>query len=103
MVEAARRASDQLLPGAGKIQSALEHLARDRAFRRLHEAALPRQAARLRGAISPARAMAEAKLTEAISLHEAIAWLDPAERYVVFQDRALLALLAHLPDHAANA
>ena len=45
----------------------------------------------------PERAVAEAKLSDAESLDDAVAWLRPRERMVALHDRALIALLMRLP------
>ena len=70
---------------------------RDPEFRALHEAFLPPFKPHVRGVVDPDRAVAEAKLNDADSALEASRWLRPKERNVVFQDRALIALLARLP------
>ncbi len=67
-----------------------------------HEAMLPQLPARQRGAIESDRALAEAKLVDARTIDEAMAWLKPKERMVVLHDRALLGLLRRL-DPAAQA
>ena len=69
----------------------------DPALRALHERLLPPAARRKRGDIDPARAMAEAKLNDAETLDDAVAWLGPKERMMLLHDRALLGLLARLP------
>ncbi|MBV8567893.1 MAG: glucans biosynthesis glucosyltransferase MdoH [Methylobacteriaceae bacterium] len=71
---------------------------RDPALRAAHEAMLPTARRRRRGNIKVDRAMAETKLSEAATIEEAVTWLQPKERMVVLHDRALLALLARLPD-----
>jgi membrane glycosyltransferase len=76
-------------------------------LREAHIAMLPEVERRLRGQIDPARAIAEAKLTDAQSINEAIQWLEAPERKIVLSDRALIAVLASLSDRpfseAANA
>lgn len=69
-----------------------------------HEAMLPPMAPRQRGQIEADRAVAQAKLVEATSIDEAMAWLKPKERMVVLHDRALLFLLSQLgaPSKAAQ-
>lgn len=61
-----------------------------------HEAMLPDLPARQRGQIDAERALAEAKLVDARTVDEAVAWLKPKERMVVLHDRALLGLLKRL-------
>ncbi len=66
-------------------------------FRAMHEAFLPPAPHRVRGDITPERAMAEAKLNDARTIDDAVKWLRPKERTVLLHDRALIALLARLP------
>ena len=70
----------------------------DPAFRAAHEVFLPPYQRRAKGDISPERALAEAKLNEAETIDDAIAWLHPKERMVALHDRALISLIARLPD-----
>ena len=53
----------------------------DLALRRLHEAYLPAGLGRQRGDITPEWALAEAKIIEAETVDEALAWLKPKEAY----------------------
>ena len=62
---------------------------------------LPVGRRRKRGDIEVDRAMAEAKLSDAASIDEAVAWLRPKESMVVLHDRALISLLARLPSTPA--
>jgi len=62
-----------------------------------HTAFLPCEPLRKRGEISVEWALAEAKLLEAETLDEAIAWLAPNERMAVLLDSILLARLCALP------
>ena len=68
----------------------------DPSFRARHEAMLARRPHRARGEFEPDRVMAEAKIIDAATLDEAVAWLKPRERMVVLSDRALLALAMRL-------
>ncbi len=68
----------------------------DPAFRDQHEAMLPHRPHRGRGEFEPDRVMAEAKIIDAGTLEDAIAWLKPKERMVVLNDRALLSLACRL-------
>ncbi len=61
-----------------------------------HIRMLPPAPTRQRGQVDPERAVAEAKLVDARTIDEAMAWLKPKERMVVLHDRALLSLLARL-------
>ena len=70
----------------------------DPAFRAAHEVFLPPYQRRAKGDISPERALAEAKLNEAETIDDAIAWLHPKERMVALHDRALISLITRLPD-----
>jgi membrane glycosyltransferase len=72
----------------------------DAELRAAHDQFLPHGARRQRGEIDPDRAVAEAKLNDAETIEDAIAWLKPKERFVVLHDRALIALLARLPHEA---
>jgi membrane glycosyltransferase len=72
----------------------------DPELRERHIAMLPPAPARKRGEFQPERALAEAKLSEAASLEEAANWLQPKERNIVLTDRALLSILARLPETA---
>ncbi|MFV0281772.1 MAG: glucans biosynthesis glucosyltransferase MdoH [Rhodoblastus sp.] len=69
----------------------------DPAFRAAHETFLPEYQRRAKGQFSPERALAEAKLNEAETIEDAIAWLQPKERMVALHDRALIDLLVRLP------
>ena len=41
--------------------------------------------------------MAEAKLSDALTIDDAVKWLQRKERMVLLHDRALIGLLARLP------
>ncbi|MGL4975016.1 MAG: glucans biosynthesis glucosyltransferase MdoH, partial [Bosea sp. (in: a-proteobacteria)] len=69
----------------------------DPVVRAEHEAMLPLVTPRKRGDIEADRAVAQAKLVDAQSIDDAVAWLKPKERMVVLHDRALISLLASLP------
>ena len=71
-------------------------LYRDAALRERHEAMLPPPPSRRRGDIDPERVLAEAKIMDAVSIHDAVSWLKPRERMVVLHDRALLDQLTRL-------
>lgn len=75
----------------------------DPMLRATHEAMLPHAQARRRGEIEPDRAVAQAKLIDAETIADAVIWLKPKERMVVLHDRALLGLLANLPEGPAHA
>jgi membrane glycosyltransferase len=84
-------------------EDGLRALFADPNLRRHHEAMLPPQPPqRRRGDIDPDRALAEAKLVEADTVDDAIAWLKPKERMVLLHDRALIDLAMRLrPERAA--
>ncbi|MFC5418273.1 glucans biosynthesis glucosyltransferase MdoH [Bosea eneae] len=75
----------------------------DPMLRANHEAMLPHVQSRRRGEIEPDRAVAQAKLIDAETIADAMIWLKPKERMVVLHDRALLGLLANLPEGPARA
>jgi membrane glycosyltransferase len=69
----------------------------DPAFRAQHDFFLPAAARRRRGEIDVEEAVATAKLNDARSLEELLAWLKPKERMALLNDRALIAMLTRLP------
>lgn len=73
----------------------------DPALREAHELMLPENPPRRRGEIEPDRAVAQAKLVDAETIDDAAIWLKPKERMVVLHDRALVSLLASLPNARA--
>lgn len=75
----------------------------DPALQAAHDAMLPQAPPRRRGEIEPERAVAQAKLIDAETISDAVIWLKPKERMVVLHDRALLGLLANLPEGPAHA
>jgi len=76
---------------------ALIALYKNPGLRERHEDMLPPPSPRRRGEIEPDRAIAEAKLVDAETIEDALAWLKPKERMVVLHDRALLNLFMNLP------
>jgi membrane glycosyltransferase len=77
--------------------SGLLALYADPRFRAFHVACLPRRQERRKGDISPEWALADAKLSDAETIDEAISWLRPKERMAILLDQALIARLALLP------
>ncbi len=69
----------------------------DPQFWAAHIAWLPRRPHHKNGDISAEWALADAKITEAETLGEALSWLHPKERMAILQDRRLIKRLAHLP------
>ena len=55
-----------------------------------------------RGDVDVEVAVAAAKLNDAQTVEDARAWLNPRERLAVLNDRALIAMLARLPNAAAQ-
>jgi membrane glycosyltransferase len=84
-------------------EDGLRALHGDAAFREQHDALLPPVARRKRGEFETDTAMAAAKLNDATTLEEVLRWLTPKERMAVVNDRALISLLARLPEKAAEA
>jgi membrane glycosyltransferase len=83
--------------------NALRAVHSDARFRDEHERMLPPGSRPERGAFDQDRVMARAKLSEAASLDEACRWLTPKETFLALHDRAMIALLARLPDKAEAA
>jgi membrane glycosyltransferase len=83
--------------------SGLHALYADSRFRAFHVACLPRRQKRRNGDISPEWALADAKLSDAGTIDEAISWLRPKERMAILQDQALIARLALLPKEPPGA
>lgn len=75
----------------------------DAQLRAAHEKMLPPAPARQRGDIHAERVIAEAKIVDATSIDDAVAWLNPSERMVVLHDRALIEMLTRLPKAGAPA
>jgi membrane glycosyltransferase len=96
VIARANSLTEQLGPLSG--DDCLRVLHADAELRRRHDAFIPPASPRPKGQIDPARAVAEAKLNEADSIEDAVRWLAPKERMVVLHDRALLAMLARLPE-----
>ena len=92
--------TSQLAAEGGDESDGIRAIHEDAALREAHDLFLPAPQPRLRGHIDTDRALAEAKLSEAQTLDEAMSWLKPKERMVVLHDRALLDLLTRLPGKA---
>jgi membrane glycosyltransferase len=97
IVQQAARWREDLAPAAAPGADGLAILHRDPELRELHARFLPAPLERRRGEVDESRATASAKLAEALSIEEAVAWLKPAERIAVLLDRSLLDWLATLP------
>ena len=74
----------------------------DVALRAAHESFLATTPRRRRGAVDVETAVAAAKLNDGQTLEDARAWLNSRERLAVLNDRALIAMLACLPNAAAQ-
>jgi membrane glycosyltransferase len=94
---------DDLAASADPGIDGLKILHRDAELRDLHARFLPARVERRRGDIDESRATASAKLDEARSIDEAVAWLKPAERIAVLLDSTLTRRLAALPAATAEA
>ncbi len=70
------------------------------ALREAHEEFLPPAPKRQPGRIDVHAAMATAKLNEAQCLDDALDWLNAHEKTAILHNRALIALLVRLPEHA---
>jgi len=92
--------ADSAAPPADIEADAIRVIHGDRGLRALHEAMLPQLERHKRGVIDPARAVAEAKLNDAITIEEAAEWLKPRERMIVLHDRSLIDLLGRLKSDA---
>jgi membrane glycosyltransferase len=82
---------------AARQLTGLYALYADLQFRAIHVACLPRRPGRRNGNISPDWALADAKLSDAETIAEAISWLNPKERMAILQDPSLIARMAALP------
>nr|WP_280986376.1 glucans biosynthesis glucosyltransferase MdoH [Hansschlegelia zhihuaiae] len=102
-IAAAAREKGALLAARGVDEGeGLAALVADPDFFREHDRMLPVAPSRPRGAPEPERVMAAAKLTEAETLADAVAWLTPKEKTVLLHDRALLSLASRLPAGPAS-
>ncbi|WP_424361703.1 glucans biosynthesis glucosyltransferase MdoH [Methylocystis parvus] len=72
----------------------------DPELRVLHEAWLPNRKPRQRGVITADRAVAEAKIADAETIEDVLQWLNRGERLVALSDRALIGMIARLPNKA---
>ncbi len=84
-------------PGPDEPANALAAIHQNPDLRAVHEAFLPPGSLHVRGQVDPNRAVVEAKLNDAHSVEEAIAWIKPSECSVLLHDRALIDMLARLP------
>ena len=87
---------DELSSRSASEPDSLRAIHGDPELRTIHESMLPPLERQKRGAIDPIRAMAEAKLNDAVTIDEAVEWLKPRERMIVLHDRSLIDMLVRL-------
>ncbi|KAF2989457.1 glucans biosynthesis glucosyltransferase MdoH [Methylocystis sp. MJC1] len=92
--------SKALARGEDDEVNAIVAIHADPELRTLHEAWLPTRKPRQRGVITADRAVAEAKVADAETIEDAVAWLNRGERLVALSDRALIGMIARLPRRA---
>ncbi len=102
IAQRANALADQLAAENNDAIDSIRVLHADAAFRDAHATFLPPYKKRPKGDFTADRAMAQAKISDAETIDDAIAWLKPKERMVALHDRALIELIAHLP-HTADA
>ena len=81
----------------------LRALHADEALRHFHLTELPAGEPRKRGAVQPERAIAEARIRDAESADDVIAFIQPKEAMALLGDRGLIAMFAQLPEHSTAA
>jgi membrane glycosyltransferase len=101
LVARANDLAEKLENEAAQEAEGLAALYEDRKLATLHAAWLPDVERRRNGQMTAEKALAEAKLNEAETIEEALAWLKPKERMALLQDRALIADLLALPQQKA--
>ena len=74
----------------------------DPVLRARHAEMLPPPTPRRRGEVDTERALAEARLSDAETIEDALVWLKPKERMVVMKDPAMLERLVQLKPTAAG-
>ena len=77
----------------------LRALHSDEGLRQFHLTELPPGAPRQRGAVWPERAIAEARIRDAESADDVIAFIQAKEAMALLGDRGLMAMFAQLPAH----
>jgi membrane glycosyltransferase len=102
VVERANALAFELARDGRDDADALRAVWADAEFRAIHESFLPEAPRHRRGEVDVEAAVATAKLNDAQTLEDAMAWLKPRERLAVLGDRALLAMLARLPSAAVE-
>jgi membrane glycosyltransferase len=102
VVERANALAAELALTGGDHDDALQAIWADPALRAAHESFLAEAPRRRRGDVEVETAVAAAKLNDAQSVDDARAWLTQRERLAVLGDRSLIAMLARLPNSAAQ-
>jgi membrane glycosyltransferase len=98
VVVRANALSAELARAGHDHEDALIAIHADPQLRAMHEAFLPEKPRHRLGDVDVDSAVAAAKLNDAETLEDACAWLKPRERVAVLADRALVAMLARLPN-----
>ena len=102
VVERANVLAAELALTGGDHDDALQAIWADATLRDAHESFLAEAPRRRRGDVDVETAVAAAKLNDAQTVEDARAWLTPRERLAVLNDRALIAMLARLPDASSQ-
>jgi membrane glycosyltransferase len=100
VIERANALAAELARSGHDDEDALIAIHADPALRAIHEAFLPEKPRHRLGDVDVDAAVGAAKLNDAETIEDAIAWLKPRERVAVLADRALIAMLARLPSAA---
>ncbi len=103
LVTRANELAGQFASEAAQEVEGLAALYEDRRLAALHIAWLPDGLRRRTGEMTAEWALAEAKLNEAETIDEAVAWLKPKERMALLLDRTLIARLLTLPPSTSAA
>src|SRR5271165_4257624 len=98
VVERANTLAAELARTGHDHDDALLTIWADPALRAVHESFLPEAPRHRRGDVDVDTAVAAAKLNDAQTIEDASAWLRPRERLAALGDRALIAMLARLPN-----
>lgn len=81
----------------------LRAIRNDADLRHFHLTELPPGEPRKRGAVQPERAIAEARIRDAESVDDIVAFIQPKEAMALLGDRGLIAMFAQLPEHSTAA
>jgi membrane glycosyltransferase len=102
VVQRSNALAAELALTGGDYDDALQAIWADPALRAAHESFLAESPRRRRGDIDVETAVAAAKLNDAQTIEDARAWLNGRQRLAVLGDRALIAMLARLPNAATQ-